>query len=171
MTSVCCAGFGRRPWQTTRSVKHSCSRGTPRLFVSHYRALLRLCPRRHMSSPIRVGHGASSERRAIILGELARPSLRCQGSFHGSSEAMHIIVLTKPPATQGFSHLLYDLVMSSVVPASPLAIVSVWVGQRRFLNELCFYLWASRAVIWAQHVAAGFVAEPGPDISVFFCVF
>jgi len=89
-----------------------------------------------MSSPLRVGHGASSGRRAIHLGERARPSLRCQASFHASSEAMHIIVLTKPPATQGFSHLPHDLVMSSVVPASPLAIVSVWVGQRRFLNEL-----------------------------------
>ena len=29
-----------------------------------------------------------------------------------------------------------------------------------------FYHWASRAVIWPQHVAAGLVAEPGPDIRV-----
>jgi len=49
---------------------------------------------------------------------------------------MHIIVLPKPPATQGFSHLTHDLVMSSVVPASPLAIVSVWVGGAPLLERV-----------------------------------
>ena len=31
-------------------------------------------------------------------------------------------------------------------------------------DAVIFVHWASRAVIWPQHVAAGFVAEPGPDI-------